>query len=755
MASKASQATKQAQATLEFESKARSLPSEGGMSEGRLEVAFDASFATELALREKQIQQNYRPVIGVHKWFARRPGTIFRSLLLAEYAEEPLRDSFWVRHELRGVIGDPFMGGGTPVYEANRLGFHVVACDINPMAYWIARQSLARLDIDRLLAEGRKVVQDVEGDLRDLYKTNCEKCGGKANVKYFLWVKTTECPHCKEPNDLFPGYRLAEAERHPKHVLACAECGSLNEYDDPPTRQHPASCSQCGHPVHIEGNVSRKKLTCRRCKRPFAIGTFDRPLEHRMWAIEYNCSRCYGEHPGRQFKKPDTADRSAFRRAEKALAARQSELPIPDDEILPGDESDRLHRWGYRKYHEMFNARQLLGLGILLQRIKSIHDPSIRDALLTVFSDTLRYQNMLCRYDTYALKCQDIFSVHGFPVGLIQCENSLLGTDAIGSGGFRHFVEKYARAKRYCEQPFETRHHRRRKEVVPIHGETIEADLVEDEPTNGERKQALLFNGPSQRVPVRRNSLDGVFTDPPYFNNVQYAELMDFCFVWLRRILGTEYPCFSKETTRSSDELTGNESMGRGIEHFTSGISEVFCHFTNALKPGRPFVFTYHHNDPAAYVPLVVAILDAGLVCTATLPAAAEMTASLHIARTESSILDSVFVCRKPLRGRSQTSRDGDLSRDVRLECGDALRVDVAAMERAGLSVSRGDLRCLAAGHIARIAIRTLQADWVHRAPLADRISLALARLEDIAQRVDVESTANDNGCTATRTRSS
>ena len=73
-----------------------------------------------------------------------------------------------------------------------------------------------------------------------------------------------------------------------------------------------------------------------------------------------------------------------------------------------------------------------------------------------VVSDFLRYQNMLARYDTYALKCQDIFSVHGFPVGLVQCENNLLGIPKVGSGAFRHFIEKYRRAKLYCEQPFET-----------------------------------------------------------------------------------------------------------------------------------------------------------------------------------------------------------------------------------------------------------------------------------------------------------
>src|SRR2546421_5069354 len=99
-----------------------------------LEDNFDPAFVAGLALREKQIQQEYRPVIGIHKWFARRPGTLFRSLLLAEFnGTEAPATSFFRPHRLRGVIADPFMGGGTPLMEANRLGFHVVGSDVNPM----------------------------------------------------------------------------------------------------------------------------------------------------------------------------------------------------------------------------------------------------------------------------------------------------------------------------------------------------------------------------------------------------------------------------------------------------------------------------------------------------------------------------------------------------------------------------------------------------------------------------------------------
>ena len=98
-------------------------------SRSSLEQHFGPTFTTRIALRKNQIQQNYRPIIGVHRWFARRPGTVFGSLLLAEYnGSEPLETSYWRDHKLTEVIADPFMGGGTPIYEANRLGFSGLGC---------------------------------------------------------------------------------------------------------------------------------------------------------------------------------------------------------------------------------------------------------------------------------------------------------------------------------------------------------------------------------------------------------------------------------------------------------------------------------------------------------------------------------------------------------------------------------------------------------------------------------------------------
>jgi hypothetical protein len=132
-----------------------------------------------------------------------------------------------------------------------------------------------------------------------------------------------------------------------------------------------------------------------------------------------------------------------------------------------------------------------------------------------------------------ALKSLDIFSVHGFPVGLVQCESNFLGTlnkagMPIGSGGWKNIIEKYIRAKQYADAPFETKQENGRKVVVPVKGEWIGERL------NGTGQRSVTIRcADSAQVKLEANSLDAVFTDPPYYGNIQYAELMDFCYVWL------------------------------------------------------------------------------------------------------------------------------------------------------------------------------------------------------------------------------
>jgi hypothetical protein len=113
------------------------------------------------------------------------------------------------------------------------------------------------------------------------------------------------------------------------------------------------------------------------------------------------------------------------------------------------------------------------------------------------------------------------------------------------------------------------------------------------------------------------------------------------------------------------------------------------------------------------------------------------MGASLHIARTKSSVLDSVFVCRKVKAGiESETVRD-------------KLKSDLLALRRAGLRITEGDIRCLLAGHIARTAINRLRDGWESGAAPHERMELARALIAVLREELDsdglVQTTANPN----------
>ena len=680
-----------------------------------IERQFGVSLIAAMALREKQIQQNYRPIIGVHKWFARRPGTLFRGLLLAEFGQGRLEDLFFRANDFPGLrIADPFMGGGTPLIEANRVGCDVDGFDINPMSAWIVREEIEHIDLAVYERAARALIDALRAEVDRYYRTSCPRYGDPdVPVKSFLWVKVLDCEACGASVDLFPGYLVAENRRHPKNVLVCPACGDLNEVDD---RKRPGNCVSCASALQRAGPAGRGRCKCPHCGHDNAYpGDTGRPLGHRLFAIEYHNPHRKAQHKGRFFKKPDAEDLARLDEATRRWE-RLSPRFVPDESIPSGDETDRLHRWGYARYREMFNPRQLLGLELSCRLIADTEDPRIRHALATNLSDLLRYQNMLCRYDTMALKALDIFSVHGFPVGLVQCESNFTGIvngagTNVGSGGWSNIVDKYIKAKRYCESPYEVRRIGSRNVRVPIAGEWI------GEMRGRSKRRIAIRCKSATESDLAPHSLDAVFTDPPYFGNVQYGELMDFCYVWLRRLAGKEAEGFDRPSTRSEQELTGNVTQDRGLEHFTDGLATVYSRMARALKPGAPLAFTYHHNKLDAYCAVGVAILDAGLVCSASLPCPAEMGGSIHIHGTNSSIIDTVFVCRN-----SGTTPESWLF-DTPERLVEIVGEDLAQLASTGRTPTYGDTRCIVLGHLTRMAVWVLRDGWEGSRPTAEKIA--------------------------------
>ncbi|WP_368415138.1 hypothetical protein [Falsiroseomonas sp.] len=137
-----------------------------------------------------------------------------------------------------------------------------------------------------------------------------------------------------------------------------------------------------------------------------------------------------------------------------------------------------------------------------------------------------------------------------------------------------------------------------------------------------------------------------------------------------------------------------------------------------ALKPGAPLAFTFHHNKLESYASVAVAILDAGLTCSASLPCPAEMAGSIHISGTGSSIVDTVFVC----RASGQTPRAWLFDDAEGLAA--IVSRDLEQLRAAGMKPTAGDTRCIVFGHMARMAIWNLRPNWRACLTTAEKLKL-------------------------------
>ena len=212
---------------------------------------------------------------------------------------------------------------------------------------------MEHLDLDVYRTAARTLIKSLTSEIGSAYTTDCPLYGQRGvPVKYFLWVKTADCEACQQSFDLFPGYLMADDSRHPKHVFVCHRCGELNEVVD---RNRLGKCRCCRTALKERGPARRNNCSCPHCGHG---NSYPRaglgPPKHRMFAIEYHNAFRRNEHRGRFFKRPDAVDLARYHATVDKWTALVPQF-VPDQEIVKGDETDRLHRWGYRRYREMFN----------------------------------------------------------------------------------------------------------------------------------------------------------------------------------------------------------------------------------------------------------------------------------------------------------------------------------------------------------------------------------------------------------------
>jgi adenine-specific DNA methylase len=244
-----------------------------------------------------------------------------------------------------------------------------------------------------------------------------------------------------------------------------------------------------------------------------------------------------------------------------------------------------------------------------------IADPMLKEMLLCAFSATLNNSNMFSRYHRFTHregKIEGVFARHDFQPKTTSCESNVWGV-VHGYGAFIHNFAKLVEGK----QDF----------VWPAHAHLSAANA------------ATIF----------ANSFTHVVTDPPYVGNVNYSELADFFYVWLRIALKDSYPHFAPEYTPKVEEIVENSIRKKTRNDFFEDLQAVFQRAYKQLPDDGLAVFTFHHTDQEGKVweGLLEALCESGFEVVAVYPIHAESETSLHLMNKENISYDLIHVCRK------------------------------------------------------------------------------------------------------------
>jgi len=304
----------------------------------------------------------------------------------------------------------------------------------------------------------------------------------------------------------------------------------------------------------------------------------------------------------------------------------------------------------------LFNERQILCFSNLLSEIRKIDNKKIRELLITSFSSSLEYHNMLCQYNYGYNKIVNSFNYHAYPITMIPVENNVWGAK-IGAGTFISYLKRLLKAKQYCNAPFEKYRNKGKVIELKIPGEKINGEFAEnfDELKNGTKNSMVLCRTSENMDFIPDKSIDAVITDPPYYSNVMYSELADFFYVWLREALKDEYEEFKPELSPKLNEIVKNKAQGKDDDFFIEGITHVFGECCRVLKDDAPMVFTYHHKQSRAWAVILEAILKAGFYVSAEYPVTSDPSFNPHIKGKDSIDYDAIIICRKRTEEKQTT----------------------------------------------------------------------------------------------------
>jgi adenine-specific DNA methylase len=529
--------------------------------------------------REQRNREIHSPAISLFRWWARRPHALIGEILEAA-AEDGMR------------VSDPFSGGGTVAIEAAERGMDIYAQDLHPWATLGLATTLDGVDPVALAEAGERWLEALQEDQRALYGAE----DGESEVITSFWVRVCTCSKCEQKAYLYPYplISLASRSKHETHgFFGCNTCGSVTCSGlDVKNRR----CSGCGRSLRHRDRPNFKNgiQTCanRRCGHQFAA--FSPGHDWQMALVQ----RLRGTKA--TIERPKEAD----------LDAAQVDLPeVPEPlrrDIPAGLETRRLRRAGMGRWQDLYPPRQLASMLRASSAIDELGvDRAIAARLRLIICGAAEMAGYASRWDRYYPKAFEATANHRFNLTGFAAETNLLANR--GRGTLARRLTHSVKAARWA-QGFESKQ--------PQSYSSGQYSRL----NRSALQRPSVVHGSSTRQLLPDESVDLVLTDPPYFDDVQYAELGALFLVWAQS---------SQLISRSvhvdlRSEVVPNASRGADTDRYRSLLSMVMKETKRTLKPDGRMVLTFHNTDGRAWWALARALGRAGFYVSALAVAHAE-----------------------------------------------------------------------------------------------------------------------------------
>lgn len=561
----------------------------------------------------------------------------------------------------------PLRGGGAIPLEAQRLGLKAYAQDLNPVAVTINKAmieipplfaGMSAVNPDARAREGMEswegnngLASDVEyygawmkeeaqrriGHLYPKVKVPVEQGGGEATVIAWLWARTVKCPNpaCGHETILVRSFDLSKKKGKEWHVEPVCEGGEVR------FEVAPGKATQ-------DGTVNRRGATCVHCGAPVAFDHIREESREGRMGAKLMAVVAEGQR-GRIYIAPDEAQIAA------------ADVPMPDDypqgklAYYPGHLNTNVY--GLDEFWKLFTNRQLTALTTFSELVGEAQGKAESDAVTAGLADDgvgladggtsaraygeavgvylafvvdklTDYHSSICSWHSSRELIRNVFGRQAIPMTWDYAEANILSDSA---GSFNSMIGWIIKAI---------------KEFPAAH-----------------------FGGHARQFDAQSdNGMRGILvsTDPPYYDNIGYADLSDFFYVWLRQSLRHTYPkLFSTMLVPKHEELVATpyrEDRGKdgAREFFEEGMFSTFKQVNKYAREDVPVTIYYAFkqsetetsNDvestaSTGWETMLSAIIRAGFSITGTWPMRTEM-ANRNIASGKNALASSiVLVCRK------------------------------------------------------------------------------------------------------------